>query len=139
MAEWSREHGWLLAALSIVMALVAIASTIVAAVVMRADYFVRKRTSSHNGWPPWLRQSLRAGKIALGVILLLLGIVLSLPLVPGPGIVLLLVGLSLVEFPGKRTLEARLVGMPGVLSKVNAIRRRFGRAPLQMPARRAEA
>jgi hypothetical protein len=79
---------------------------------------------------PVLRWTAKALKNALGAALILIGIVLSLPLVPGQGLLTILVGLMLVDFPGKRRIERRLIGRPRVLAKVNRWRARFGRAPL---------
>jgi hypothetical protein len=69
----------------------------------------------------------------LGVILLLLGLVLSLPLVPGPGFVLILLGVSLMDFPGKRRLELWILRTPSVLHPINRLRVRLGRPPLRVP------
>src|SRR5918999_3921486 len=44
------------------------------------------------------------GKNLAGVILIVLGVVMSLPGIPGPGLVTILFGVMLVDFPGKRTL-----------------------------------
>jgi hypothetical protein len=42
----------------------------------------------------------------------------------------MLIGLSLIEFPGKRRLEAKIVGQPTVLSTINAMRAKFNKPPL---------
>jgi hypothetical protein len=68
-------------------------------------------------------------KNLLGLVILPLGVVMSLPLVPGPGLVFLLLGLSLLDFPGKRALERRLVRNPFVLRLLNKTRARFGKPP----------
>ncbi len=69
-------------------------------------------------------------KNVLGVGLIALGCVLSLPGVPGQGLLTILLGVMLLDFPGKRRLERRLVGMPHVLDRVNRLRTRFGKPPL---------
>lgn len=69
-------------------------------------------------------------KNVLGVALVVLGAVLSLPGVPGQGLLTVLLGVMLIDFPGKRRLERRLVGLPRVLDRVNRLRARFGREPL---------
>ena len=51
---------------------------------------------------------------------------MSLPLVPGPGLVFILLGLSLLDFPGKRALQRRVVTRPFVLRVLNKTRTRFG-------------
>jgi hypothetical protein len=55
---------------------------------------------------------------------------MALPLVPGPGLVFILIGLSLLDFPGKRSLERRLLAVPTVLRFLNEVRQRFRRPPL---------
>jgi hypothetical protein len=42
----------------------------------------------------------------------------------------LLVGVFLLDFPGKYAFEKWLVGRPGVLRMINWLRRRRGRPPL---------
>ena len=66
-------------------------------------------------------------KNLLGVILVVLGIVMSIPGVPGQGILTILLGIMLLDFPGKRTLEYKLVSKPKVLSTINKLRHRFGK------------
>jgi hypothetical protein len=76
------------------------------------------------------RLAARAGKNILGAILVAVGAVLALPGVPGQGVLTIVVGLVLLDVPGKRRLERRLVGRPRVLRAINALRQRFGSAPL---------
>jgi hypothetical protein len=45
----------------------------------------------------------------------------------------MLVGLGLVDFPGKRALERRLLRLPRVLASVNKLRARFGKPPILTP------
>ncbi len=49
---------------------------------------------------------------------------------PGQGILTMLIGVSLLDFPGKRRLERKLVGQPSVLRTINGMREKFGRPPL---------
>jgi hypothetical protein len=53
---------------------------------------------------------------------------------PGQGVLTILAGLLLMDVPGKRRIERRLLARPGVLSRVNWLRARFGRPPLRGPA-----
>ena len=99
-----------------------------------ADYFVR------NGAPPIprhpvLRAAGRVFRNAFGWIMIPLGIFMALPLVPGPGLVFILIGISLVDFPGKQRLEERLLALPRVLHAVNRMRQRYGRLPMQVHPR----
>lgn len=71
-------------------------------------------------------------KNLLGVFLVLLGVVLSLPGVPGQGIITILLGIIMLDIPGKRPLEARIIKRPSVLSAINNLRARYGKPPLVM-------
>jgi uncharacterized protein (TIGR02611 family) len=54
-----------------------------------------------------LKHTVRVGRVVFGAALLLVGILLSLPLVPGPGLLLVVVGLGLLshEFEWARRLR----------------------------------
>jgi hypothetical protein len=69
-----------------------------------------------------------------GAILVALGIVMALPGVPGQGLLTALIGITLINFPGKAQLERRLIGRPKVLRTVNRLRARFHRPPLELDA-----
>jgi hypothetical protein len=71
-------------------------------------------------------------KNILGVILIVLGIILSLPGVPGQGILTILLGLIMLDIPGKRPLEARIIKRPAVLAAINGLRARYNKPPLVM-------
>jgi hypothetical protein len=64
------------------------------------------------------------------------GIVLTLPGVPGQGMLTILLGLMLLDVPGKRRLERRIVGRRRILKAINRLRKRFGRPPLVLGGRR---
>ena len=69
-------------------------------------------------------------KNLLGVMLIALGIVLSLPGVPGQGLLTILLGLIMLDIPGKRPLEARIIQRPAIQSAINKLRARFNKPPL---------
>ena len=71
-------------------------------------------------------------KNIFGVFLIILGIALSLPGVPGQGILTILLGLIMLDIPGKRPLEARIIKRPAVLSAINNLRSRYGKEPLEV-------
>lgn len=86
------------------------------------------------GAPPRRRGAadlaVRLVRNVLGIVLILVGVLLSVPLVPGQGVLTMLVGLILVDLPGKRRLEHRLVARPGVLATMNRLRAWLDRPPL---------
>lgn len=49
---------------------------------------------------------------------------------PGQGILTMLIGLSFVDFPKKRLLEARIIEQPVILRTINAMRQRYKKPPL---------
>jgi hypothetical protein len=92
-----------------------------------------------SGRHPLIRVGGKVAKNLLGVLLLVLGVVLSLPGVPGPGVLTMVIGLVLVDVPGKRRVERTIMGRPRVLRVVNRLRKRFGALPLVLGRRRGLA
>jgi len=82
---------------------------------------------------PWIvRWGAVIAKNILGLFLVVVGILLSLPGVPGQGILTILLGLIMLDIPGKRPLEARIIKRPNVLNAINKLRKRFNKPPLLM-------
>lgn len=69
-------------------------------------------------------------RTAIGIVLVLAGIVLLF--LPGQGVLTIVAGLLIAEYPGKYRVERAVVRRPRVLSALNAIRRRFERPPLRL-------
>ena len=67
-------------------------------------------------------------KNLLAIGLIVVGIVLCF--FPGQGVLTILIGLALLDFPGKRRLERAILRRPGIFDRVNRLRARFGRPPL---------
>lgn len=97
------------------------------------DYFVRtERVVWRSSFQaPLLVQIVATLKNFLGLLLVILGAVMLVT--PGQGIVTLLIGLLLMNFPGKYRLERWLVLRPGVLHAMNWLRRREGQLPFDQP------
>jgi hypothetical protein len=79
---------------------------------------------------PVLRWAGIIAKNVLGVVLVVLGVLMSLPGVPGPGVLTVLLGIMLLDFPGKRALELKLVSRAQVRRAIDRVRRRFDKPPL---------
>ena len=69
-------------------------------------------------------------KNLLGVILIIIGIILSLPGVPGQGLLTILLGLIMLDIPGKRPLEAKIIQRPAILNTINNLRAKYNKPPL---------
>ena len=138
--DWFREHVAYYAsgrgllwgvAIFLVTFTVSIAITVVVLIKLPATYF--KAEHGREFWVerhPVMRWGGLVMKNLLGAFLVLLGIVLSLPGVPGQGLLTILLGVMLLDFPGKRGLELKLVSRPKILYTINRIRHRFDKPPL---------
>jgi hypothetical protein len=85
-----------------------------------------------SGDEPWFALILGGVKNAVGAVLVLLGLVMLVT--PGQGLLTLLAGLLLMNFPGKYQLERWLVRRPGVMAALNWLRGRGGHPPFDPPA-----
>ena len=72
----------------------------------------------------------KVGKNLVGVLVVAIGLLLALPGVPGPGLPIALLGIILVDFPGKRQLVQKLLRVPRVIGNINALRVYLGKPPL---------
>lgn len=98
------------------------------------DYFSERRPRTwFKNHHPVLRLTALALKNLLGAILLLGG--LAMLVLPGQGLLTMLIGISLMDFPGKRALERSIIDRPLILKSINRIRQRFGRPPLMVRRR----
>ncbi|HRC43356.1 MAG TPA: PGPGW domain-containing protein [Nitrospira sp.] len=94
-----------------------------------ADYFdVRTPRPWMENHHPILRMIGHVVKNVVGAIFLFAGFLMLF--LPGQGVLTMLIGLSLIEFPGKRRVEAKIVGQSTVLSTINAMRAKFDKPPL---------
>lgn len=106
---------------------------IVAIVIVKipANYFsshYRRDFLPNSGW--FTRWGVTIIKNLVGAVLVLAGIVMLIG--PGQGILTILIGLVMMDIPGKRPLEARIIKRPAVLSAVNNLRARWGKPPLEV-------
>jgi hypothetical protein len=98
-----------------------------------ADHFSKgRKTEFWSGPHPALHAATVIGKNILGILLVALGIVLSLPGVPGQGLLTILLGIMLLDFPGRDRLEQKLLSRPEIVNTINRLRGRFGKPPLEL-------
>jgi hypothetical protein len=72
-------------------------------------------------------------KNLLGAALVVLGLVMSVPGIPGPGIITILLGLMLLDFADKRRWASWVISRPPILRMANGLRRKYGQPPFAMP------
>ncbi len=93
------------------------------------DFFdtrVPRRWMEHHN--PVLRSLGYLAKNVVGAIFLFAGFLMLF--LPGQGILTMLIGITMLDFPGKRKLEAKMIGQPTVLNAINNMREKFGKPPL---------
>ena len=94
-----------------------------------ADYFHEERRRRDALIERSLPLQLLLGfKNLCGFLLILLGLVMLV--LPGQGILTIVIGLFLMNFPGKYRLERSLVSRPKVLDSLNWIRAKAEKPPL---------
>jgi hypothetical protein len=99
--------------------------------------------ADHPTGAPGSRMGLRRAAVAalrngVGLLLVATGLALSIPGVPGQGVLTILIGIMLMDFPGRRRAERRILAKPGVVTALNRIRRWFGRPPFVLDRAPAE-
>jgi hypothetical protein len=96
------------------------------------DHFKSDKSKRVTGSNATVRVLKIIGKNLAGVLLIALGVVLSVPGVPGQGLLTILLGVMLVDFPGKDRLEQKLLSRPGIINTINRLRGRFGKPALDL-------
>ncbi len=130
------ENGDLYAALGL-LSVVSLVGTVVVlpllVVRIPPDYFLHRRreASATADRHPLVHHTLVIGKNFVGLLLVAAG--LAMLILPGQGLLTLLVGLLLTDFPGKYAVEKRIVRQPGVLAAMNWLRARAGHPPVEPP------
>ena len=131
MIEWIQQNELLLWALGgfsvacLILSVVAIPALIIR---LPADYFAGTHRRSPEPSNPALHLTLTVLRNLLGALLVIAGI--SMLVLPGQGILTILVGLFLMRFPGKYRLERRIAQQPAVLRAINWIWEGAGVPPL---------
>jgi len=136
MLDWLGDHKTLLTWLTGVSLALFVASLVIAPVMIlriQPDYFTHKHRprGRWDHFPPFVRVMLAIAKNAAGYILILVGVVMLVT--PGQGLLTLVLGFLMVDFPGKYRAETWLFSRPRVLKSLNWFRRRRGREPLRPP------
>ena len=136
MGEWLHEREtllWWVGALSILMFVGTLVALPLVVARLPADYFRRDHHATrHHTQSAALRLLGLFGKNLLGIVLVCTGVAMSV--FPGQGLLTMLIGLMLIDFPSKRSLEQRLVRLPTVLRALNWMRAKAHRPPLEPPA-----
>ena len=135
MFDWLKDHQVLLLSLGAASVAMFIVSLFLApAIIARipADYFAhdRRPPSRFVHLTPMPRVLMHVLKNLVACILVVAG--LAMLVLPGQGVLTLILGFLLLEFPGKYRFERWLVARRWIHRPANWLRRRAGRPPLQL-------
>jgi hypothetical protein len=138
IVDMVREHQLPLGSLAAIAAVVLLIGLVALPAIfiqLPQDYFVRdrripvRRVRRH----PLLWWIVATLKNILGLILVAAGV--AMLVLPGQGLLTILMGLGLMNFPGKYAFERWIFGRPAVASTLNRLRSAAGRPPLAIPDR----
>ena len=134
--EWSKTHQamlWWIFAASIAFSVLTPFIVGWAILQLPADYFTRKKRRPLSTWEKHavLRPIYLVAKNLLGFVLIIAGI--AMLILPGQGLLTIVVGMVLINFPGKFRLERWMATRRPVLRSLNWLRRRAGRPELKRP------
>jgi hypothetical protein len=95
------------------------------------DYFLssKRKPSKWQEQKPILRLAVLFGKNIIGVSLIIGGLLMLV--LPGQGLLTIVTGLLLINYPGKYKLEQKLVAIPSVFRALNWIRVKANKPPLK--------
>lgn len=136
--EWGRNHKtilWWLLVLSIVTFVGSLILVPWLVVRLPADYFsdAKRHKTPWSDQHPVVRWMMLIVKNAAGYIFILAGI--AMLALPGQGVMTIVIGIVLLDFPGKFRAERWLITRRFVLRPINWLRRRAGRGPLDLTGR----
>lgn len=138
MLNWIENHEtlmWWLGAGSLVAFVITLVAMPIVIIRLPADYFVVRRRwgmvgSDHH---PVVLAAWKFIKSLLGLTLIVIGI--PMLVLPGQGVITILIGIMLLDFPGKYRLQQRIVSRPGISRSINWLRSRAGQQPFSTPQR----
>ena len=95
------------------------------------DYFLssKRKPSKWKEQKPILRLAVLFGKNIIGLSLIIGGLLMLV--LPGQGLLTIVTGLLLINYPGKYKLEQKLVTIPSVFRALNWIRVKANKPPLK--------
>ena len=136
LTDWVQSHAQLwqyLGTISLIMLVVTLVALPIIVIKLPEDYFSReerkpaRRARKH----PIFWGAVSILKNLLGLLLIFAG--LAMLVLPGQGLLTILIGLTISNFPGKFTLERHIAGLPAIEKTLNKIRRAAGKPPFLMP------
>lgn len=95
------------------------------------DYFSASHRPPVKFRHPFVRFLFITTKNLLGLVFVFAGLVMLL--LPGQGVLMLIIGLMIMDYPGKFAIERWIVRRAHLLRPLNWLRVRYGKPPLESP------
>jgi archaellum biogenesis protein FlaJ (TadC family) len=130
--HWISEYEFipgLVVAFSILLLIMSIFATPWLVSRLPEDYLWHKQPDTKGH--PLTDLAVLAARTLVGFCLIAAGLIMLI--IPGPGLVTLIAGISLARFPGKRTLLRKIASHTLVFTSLNRMRLRHGRPPFKHP------
>lgn len=117
------EYGVLIGFASFILLVISLVISILVMTQLPADYWLVYQQQQQDTTPIMLKLI----RNTLGLVLLVIGLLLLI--LPGQGLVTILVALMISDLPFKHRFIAKLVANPGVQKGLNTVRKWRGKAP----------
>lgn len=114
----------------IIMSIISLVTVPVIIIYLPSDYFIGKKRGDvyYFNLHPILHYTLVVAKNLVGIVLLGLGAILLV--LPGQGLLTILIGFLMIDFPGKYKVIRTLVNKKPVYKPINWLRKKFNRGPI---------
>ncbi len=134
--EWFRNYEvliWWTGAASVLMFLGSLCTIPVILIKIPADYFSSLETKSRIDVRDlsFFRLLYLIFKNMVGIAFILAGLIMLL--LPGQGILTIIVGMSLLNFPGKYSLVRNIIRNKTILNTINKLRSKADKPPIEVP------
>ena len=134
--EWIRIHESLIgysAGISLITFVLTLIIVPFLVIRMPSDYFIydRDNLKQFHRQHPLIRIISLVMKNVFGYVFILAGI--AMLMLPGQGIITILIGITLISFPKKRAIECRIIRINAVGRTINWMRVKAHRDPLILP------
>ena len=120
-----------LGGISLFLAIITLVTIPLIVISIPAEYFIREQPALAERRHPVLRAGLFIIKNSMGALVLFAGF--AMLFIPGQGLLTIMIGLMLMNFPGKRQLELRLIRKHRIKKAVDWMRIKAKRPPLKLP------
>jgi uncharacterized membrane protein len=136
--DWAHIHQAWVGGLSLLSVITFIATLLIIPMMvikMPEEYFLydKSHLKEFRRQHPIIRFFSVIFKNILGMVFIVAGVVMLI--LPGQGVLTILIGFTLVNFPRKRALERRVIQNQAVHKAVNWIRAKAGKPPVKVPER----